>query len=160
MIFTLTCWIVFGLQAQSKEEPFYAIEEFVTHISDSGKISRTVYFCISYCPSDMQQKLPSKVNKFRCKYFFLEDIGKVQRHTDQFFTIESPLCNGDTMDFLFTNVSIYRKNGEYQVEAECRGFSPIIPDVRIINYPAEKRTIQSRIIQVNKKGILRRSELF
>lgn len=159
LICVLIFWIVPCLHAQSNEDLSFAIEEFVKHISDSGKNSRRVYFCIAYHPYELRKTLPYRVNGFRCKYFFIEDLKKVKKHADQFFTIESPIRHGDTVDFLFTNVSINRENGEYLVEAECRGILPIVPDVRIINGPEGKRIIQSRIIQVNKKGIFRKNEL-
>lgn len=159
LIFVLICWAVSDIHAQSNEDLSFAIEEFVTHISDSGKNSRRIYFCIAYHPHDVQQTLPFRVNRLKCKYFFIEDLEKIKKHTDQFFTIESPIRHGDTVDFLFTNVSIIRRDGEYLVEAECRGLLPIVPDVRVINGPDGERTIQSRIIQVNKKGIFRKNEL-
>ena len=155
LIFVFIYWVVSGLHAQSYEDLSVAIKEFVTHISDSGEISRKVYFCIAYHPDGLQRALPSKVKKFRCKYFFIEDLEGFKKHVDQFFTIESPIHHGDTVDFLFTNVKINRCNGECLVEAECRGFWPIVPDVRIINGLKGEKTIQSHIIQVNKKGIFR-----
>lgn len=159
LIFLLICWVMSSIHAQSKEDLSFAIEEFVKHISDSGKISRRVYFCMTYYPYVLHRTLPHNVNRFRCKYFFIKELKKVKKHTGQFFTIESPIRHGDTIDFLFTNVSINRGNGECLVEAECRGFLPIVPDVRIINGPEGKRTIQSRIIKVNKEGIFRKNEL-
>lgn len=159
LIFVLIYWVVSGLHAQSNEDLSFAIEEFVTHISDSGEISRKVYFCMAYRPYDLQRSLPFKVNRFRCKYFFIEDLEKVKKHMSQFFTIEPPIRHGDTVDFVFINVSISKGSGECLVEAECRGLLPIVPDIRIINGPEGKRTIQSRIVQVNKKGISRKNEL-
>ena len=159
ILFFLAIILPTNIKAQSNKTTV-AIEKFVTCFKDNVS-PRDIYFCISYLPSTMQCDLPSRVKKYRCKYFLAENTKKLckKKKIDCFYTIEILGEKQDTIDFIFTLVNVINGNGGHEIFAECRGTEPITPDVRIINNSNVERKILSRILEVGCAGIKRESEL-